>query len=83
MKAVGIVRNMDHLGRLVVPKELRHTYGLDEHTPVEILAQGDTIILRKYRPACSVCGEREESKLHEFSGVRLCHDCLRQFAARQ
>ena len=51
MKATGIVRRVDDLGRVVVPKEIRKTLKIREGDPVEIYtdSEGD-IILRKYSP---------------------------------
>lgn len=48
MKATGIVRKMDHLGRLVIPVELRRIMKIGEYDPIEIFTDGDKIILRKY-----------------------------------
>lgn len=50
MKATGIVRYIDNLGRIVIPKELRNTYGITEGAPMEIFTSGDSIILKKYQP---------------------------------
>lgn len=49
MKATGIVRKIDDLGRLVIPKEIRRVMGIKEHDPVEIFRNdnGD-IVVRKY-----------------------------------
>lgn len=49
MKATGIVRRVDELGRIVIPKELRRMLGIQESDPVEIFT-GDNgeIILRKF-----------------------------------
>jgi transcriptional pleiotropic regulator of transition state genes len=52
MKATGIVRKVDELGRIVLPKELRDTLDIDIKDPIEIFTENDTIILRKYQPAC-------------------------------
>jgi transcriptional pleiotropic regulator of transition state genes len=41
MKSTGIVRKLDHLGRIVLPKELRRTLDLPEGTPVEIYTDGN------------------------------------------
>ena len=59
MISTGIVRHIDALGRVVLPKELRRTFGISAETPLEILTEGDAILLRKYRPAdaCALCGE--------------------------
>ena len=50
MKATGIVRYIDNLGRIVIPKELRNTYGITEGALMEIFTSGDSIILKKYQP---------------------------------
>ena len=51
MKSTGIVRKLDHLGRIVLPKELRRTMDLPEGAPVEIFVDGNRIVLRKYQPS--------------------------------
>lgn len=49
MKATGIVRRTDELGRIVIPKEIRRTCHLQEGDPIEIyLGQDGEIILKKY-----------------------------------
>ena len=51
MKATGIVRRIDDLGRVVVPKEIRRTLGIREGTPLEIFTGKDSeVILKKYSP---------------------------------
>ena len=58
MKATGIVRRMDDLGRVVIPKEIRRTMKISEGTPLEIFIDKDGgIIFRKYSPV----GEMSES----------------------
>ena len=47
MKATGIIRRLDELGRVVIPKELRRRYGWAEGTPVEIYTTDDGIMLQK------------------------------------
>ncbi len=51
MKATGVVRRIDDLGRIVIPKEIRKTLRIKEGSPLEIFTEkeGD-IILRKYSP---------------------------------
>lgn len=48
MKALGILRYPDPLGRIVVPAEIRKEHGWTPVTPVEIIATNDGILLRKY-----------------------------------
>ena len=51
MKATGIVRRIDELGRIVVPKEIRRTLRIREGDPLEIFTDKDgEIILKKYSP---------------------------------
>ncbi|MFJ7934611.1 AbrB/MazE/SpoVT family DNA-binding domain-containing protein [Sporosarcina sp. NPDC096371] len=59
MRSLGIVRKVDQLGRIVIPKELRGTLHLDTGSPMEIFVDDDKIILRKYsvNEACIVTGE--------------------------
>ena len=74
MKATGIVRRLDQLGRFVIPKELRTTLDLKDTDPVEIFTEGDTIILRKYQPSCIFCGEAEG--LVQIDGKNVCRKCV-------
>ena len=51
MKATGIVRRIDDLGRVVIPKEIRRTLRIRESDPLEIFTDKDgEIILKKYSP---------------------------------
>ena len=53
MKATGIVRRIDDLGRVVIPKEIRRTLRIKEGTPLEIFTDKEgEIILKKYSPIC-------------------------------
>ncbi|WP_457786213.1 AbrB/MazE/SpoVT family DNA-binding domain-containing protein [[Kitasatospora] papulosa] len=75
MKATGIVRRVDELGRVVIPKELRRTLGIAEGDPLEIFVDGERIVLGKYAPGCYLCGDVDvESK--EFYGRQICTKCI-------
>lgn len=51
MRATGIVRRIDELGRLVIPKEIRRTYRISEGDPIEIYTSEDgEVVLKKYSP---------------------------------
>ena len=76
MKATGIIRRVDDLGRVVIPKEIRRTLGIREGEPLEIYTEGDRIILQKYIPGCIFCGEIENVVL--FAHKRVCPACLAQ-----
>ena len=49
MNATGIIRRVDDLGRIVLPKEVRRKAGIAEGTPMEIFVDSDRIVLKKYR----------------------------------
>ena len=50
MKATGIVRRLDDLGRIVIPKEIRRSVGIREGEPLEIFIEGgDTVCFRRYK----------------------------------
>ena len=74
MKATGIVRKLDQLGRIVIPKELRNTFYLKEDDPIEIFVDGNDVILRKYQPACIFCNEAAD--MVSFEGKNVCRKCL-------
>ena len=51
MKATGIVRRIDDLGRVVIPKEIRRTLRIREGDPLEIFTDNEgQVILKKYSP---------------------------------
>jgi len=52
MKATGVVRKIDELGRIVLPKELRDTFDINIKDPLEIFVDGEMMILKKYQPSC-------------------------------
>lgn len=48
MRATGIVRRIDDLGRVVIPREIRKQFGVKEGDPLEFFVNDNEIILRKY-----------------------------------
>ncbi|HDP69801.1 MAG TPA: AbrB/MazE/SpoVT family DNA-binding domain-containing protein [Actinobacteria bacterium] len=73
MKATGIVRNVDDLGRIVIPMEIRRTFGIGIKDPLEIYVEEDRIILAKCKNICTFCGCEEE--IVRFKNKFLCHNC--------
>ena len=74
MKATGIVRRVDNLGRIVLPIELRRTLNIEIRDALEIFVESDNIILKKYTPVCFFCGESDD--LVEYKGRKICRSCL-------
>ena len=50
MKATGIVRRVDDLGRVVIPKEARRACNIREGDPLEIFLQDGAVVFKKYNP---------------------------------
>ena len=75
MKSTGIVRKVDELGRIVLPIELRRTLGIEEEDRIEIFVDGESIILRKYQPACIFCDNAKD--IINYKGKNICPDCIR------
>lgn len=82
MKSTGIVRGIDPLGRIVLPKELRKSLKIDNDSKLEIFMDGETILMKKYRPvgACDFCGEITPDPV-QFAGNCICRDCQRKIQA--
>jgi len=74
MKMGALVRKLDDLGRIVLPKELRNSWGIKEGDPMEVLVEDDKIILRQYNPACYFCNETKD--LVEYKGKKVCKNCV-------
>ncbi len=78
MKSTGVVRKVDELGRVVIPIELRRTLDIGEKDSLEIYVDGESIILKKYEPACVFCGNAADVVI--YKGRRVCKQCLEELA---
>lgn len=74
MKAVGIVRKLDSLGRYVLPKELRSRLNIDIGDPLEVFVDENSILLRKYEPSCIFCNEAKD--VTDYKGKNVCGRCM-------
>lgn len=73
MKSTGIVRKIDDLGRIVLPIELRRVLDIDKDSSLEIYVDNDSIILKKYQPACIFCGSSDD--VVQYQGRNICAKC--------
>ena len=76
MKATGIVRKVDELGRIVLPIELRRTLDIEIKDPIEIFVDGEYILLKKYEPACIFRGNAKN--VVRIKEKNVCEDCLKE-----
>lgn len=64
-KPTGIIRRIDDLGHVVIPKELRRTLGITEGDPLEICVDDDMVMLKKYVPETVTITKAEYDDLWE------------------
>ena len=76
MKSLGIVRKVDELGRIVLPIELRRKFDIEVKDSLEIYTEGDSIILKKYEPACIFCGDA--TSVVNYNGKIICPECIKK-----
>jgi len=74
MKATGIIRKVDELGRIVIPIDLRNKLDISIKDPIEIFVEGSSIILKKYEQNCIFCGTSKE--LTSYKDKLVCSKCL-------
>lgn len=78
MKATGIVRSIDDLGRIVLPIELRKAMNINRRDSLEIFVDDHSIILKKYDKSCVFCGSIEN--IQDFKGSSVCKNCLNEIS---
>ena len=76
MKATGIIRRVDELGRVVIPIEIRNKFNIVEKDPIEIYVDDSFIILKKYEPNCIFCGSTDD--WIEYKGKLVCQKCSKE-----
>lgn len=81
MKATGIVRKVDELGRIVLPIELRRVMNIQLKDSLEIMTEDDKIILKKYEPCCVFCSSKED--ITTFKGKRICKKCMEELLGQK
>ena len=79
MKIGGMIRPVDKMGRVVIPKEFRAQLQVENDVDsFEIFLEGDKIILQKYRPACVFCNTFADCT--EYEGYLICDNCLEKLS---
>ncbi|MBE6763118.1 MAG: AbrB/MazE/SpoVT family DNA-binding domain-containing protein [Ruminococcaceae bacterium] len=80
MKAVGSVRNIDALGRIVIPKDIRNRLEIEEGDSLEMFLDDNTIVIRKYNPSCILCGSAKD--IVTFRGKNFCPNCVKEMSTK-
>ena len=74
MKSTGVIRRIDELGRIVIPKEIRKKLGINIKDHMEIYADFNSITFRKVEDKCVFCGESKN--LISFKEKLICKKCF-------
>ena len=79
MKSTGIIRRIDELGRIVIPKEIRKKLEINIQDPMELYVDGHSITLKKVEDNCIFCGKNKN--LVEFKDKMVCQSCLESLSS--
>lgn len=74
MRAPGIIRRLDPLGRIVLPKAFRDVLNIQIKDEIEISVDGTSIIVSKHEARCLFCGENEN--IVNYKKRTLCNFCF-------
>jgi len=74
MKATGMVRKVDGLGRISIPIELRRKLKINFKDDLEILVDAEKVVLRKYKPSCLFCSNTNNIK--PIDNRSVCQECI-------
>lgn len=75
MKIKGMIRPMDNLGRISIPKEYRQHVNVHPGSSFDMTIQGGSIILTPYQEQCILCGDRDAKEHYIVNGRRICPRC--------
>ena len=78
MKATGVIRRVDELGRVVLPIELRRVLNINDRDPLEVFTSNDSIVLKKYEMTCVFTGEADD--LLDYQGKKVSKTAIAEMA---
>ncbi len=71
---VGLERNIDALGRVVIPMEMRKQLRFGENQKVSIQLYNNHVLIKKAEEVCCFCGSKTD--LINYKGILICHNCI-------
>ena len=78
MKPTGLPRRIDHLGRIVIPAELRRLLGINDGDYIQFSAEDGRVVIEKLEERCTFCGAASE--LAQFRSKLVCAGCRTKLA---
>jgi AbrB family transcriptional regulator, transcriptional pleiotropic regulator of transition state genes len=79
MKSAGLPRRIDHLGRIVIPAELRRLLDINDGDYVQFSAEDGRVVIAKLEERCTFCGATSE--LSQFQSKLVCAGCRSELSA--
>ena len=76
MKATGVSRCIDELGRIVIPKSMRNKLGINRGDPLEFRLEDGSIVITPDKGRCSFC--LSDENLESFKGKSVCRSCINE-----
>ena len=74
-----MIKKIDNLGRVVVPKGYRLMLGLQPGDPLDVDVDGDRLVIMPHREGCTLCGG--SNVLQPFLSKNICSECIEQIRA--
>ncbi len=72
------IRQLDSLGRVVIPKKMRTALGINENDNLIISLESNAIVIKREVPMCVIC--KRENQLKQVGSAYICPACARQIA---
>lgn len=79
MKTSAYTREIDKLGRIVIPKSIRKNLGICDYDPLEVISEGDRIIIKKHVDGCTFCGSNDN--VVAFEDKWICKSCIEKLVS--
>ena len=79
-QSYNLIPDLSVYENIVLPIELRRTLGIEEKDRIEIFVDGESIILRKYQPACIFCDNARD--IINYKGKNICPECIKAMNAK-
>lgn len=76
MNDEGIIRSLDPMGRVVIPKEMRKLLNVMDGDKVRIIKKNNSVVIKRVADSCLVCGSEQD--LIEYKDVCLCRNCVKE-----
>ena len=80
MRPTGIERQIDQLGRVVIPKEFCKSLGINSKDYLSISSNGTAVIIQKCEASCVFCNSTEN--IVDYKGKKVCIPCLTELKAK-